>query len=72
LENDIRGAETEPNVIKHNKTPVCAFLRAQESLALKTVSAVLPKLGRQTPLPEWILATRVDAASGDLQEPNFP
>src|SRR5438552_4194490 len=28
------------------------LLRTQESLALKTVSAVFPKLGRQTPLPE--------------------
>ena len=35
LKDDVGGAETEPNVIKHNKTPACALLREQESLALK-------------------------------------
>src|SRR5438270_10675910 len=42
LKNEIRRAETEPNVIKHKKTPACALLREQESLALRPVSAVFP------------------------------
>src|SRR5207249_3177050 len=42
LKNNVRRTEAEPNVIKHNKTPACALLREQESLALKPVSAVFP------------------------------
>jgi hypothetical protein len=38
-------------MIEHNKTPVHASLRQQESLALKNGQAVFPLWERQTPLP---------------------